>query len=96
MHFVGMLAFTLPIALGYTAAMTLLSWLAGVAVSALALGIATQRDLHGITYVNTGDWVESCTAAVEHDDGRIEIIHWGSRARGEISERREADHRAAA
>ena len=42
MHFVGMLAFTLPIALGYGAAMTV-SWLAAVAVSAVALGIASQR-----------------------------------------------------
>jgi hypothetical protein len=25
--------------------------------------------------VNTGDWVESCTAAVEHFDGRLEILH---------------------
>ncbi len=24
----------------------------------------------------TGDWVESCTALVEHLDGRLEIIHW--------------------
>jgi UDP-2,3-diacylglucosamine pyrophosphatase LpxH len=28
----------------------------------------------GIQYVNCGDWVESCTAAVEHDDGRIELL----------------------
>ena len=27
-------------------------------------------------YINTGDWVESCTAVVEHFDGRMEIIHW--------------------
>lgn len=27
-------------------------------------------------YVNCGDWMESCTAAVEHFDGRIEIIKW--------------------
>ncbi|MBA3446450.1 MAG: hypothetical protein H0T56_02355, partial [Pseudaminobacter sp.] len=26
--------------------------------------------------INTGDWVESCTAVAEHDDGRMEIIHW--------------------
>lgn len=37
---------------------------------------AAQRELDGVTYVNTGDWVESCTAAVEHFDGRIEIIDW--------------------
>jgi UDP-2,3-diacylglucosamine pyrophosphatase LpxH len=35
---------------------------------------AIQRDLDGITYVNTGDWVESCTAVVEHFDGRLEIL----------------------
>ena len=26
--------------------------------------------------MNDGDWVESCTALVEHHDGRWEIIHW--------------------
>jgi len=43
---------------------------------------AALRDLDGIAYVNTGDWVESCTAVVEHADGRFEIIRWaeGSRA----------------
>lgn len=30
----------------------------------------------GILYCNTGDWVESCTALVEHFDGRLEIITW--------------------
>ena len=29
-----------------------------------------------ISYINTGDWVESCTAVVEHFDGRMEIVHW--------------------
>lgn len=37
---------------------------------------AVQRRLGSITYVNTGDWVESCTAAVEHWDGRIEILRF--------------------
>ena len=45
MHFVGMLAFTLPIELGYTGAMTLLSWIAGVAVSAIAVHIAAHGRL---------------------------------------------------
>jgi UDP-2,3-diacylglucosamine pyrophosphatase LpxH len=35
---------------------------------------ATQRELDGVTYVNTGDWVESCSAVVEHHDGRLEIV----------------------
>ena len=29
-----------------------------------------------IRYINTGDWVESCTAVVEHFDGRFEILSW--------------------
>ena len=32
--------------------------------------------IDGVTYVNDGDWVESCTAAVELSDGRIEIVDW--------------------
>jgi len=39
-HFVGALAYTLPIALGYTERLTLLSWLAGVAAAAVALRVA--------------------------------------------------------
>ncbi|MGE3245553.1 MAG: UDP-2,3-diacylglucosamine diphosphatase, partial [Beijerinckiaceae bacterium] len=34
------------------------------------------RDMGGVTYVNTGDWVESCSAVVEHFDGRLELIYW--------------------
>ncbi|MFZ4395125.1 MAG: UDP-2,3-diacylglucosamine diphosphatase [Kiritimatiellia bacterium] len=30
----------------------------------------------GIDYYNTGDWVENCTAIVENDDGRMEIVRW--------------------
>lgn len=37
---------------------------------------AQIRDIDGITYCNDGDWVESCTALVEHHDGTLEIIHW--------------------
>ena len=32
--------------------------------------------INGIHYLNDGDWVESCTALVEHFDGRFEIIDW--------------------
>jgi UDP-2,3-diacylglucosamine pyrophosphatase LpxH len=38
---------------------------------------AEMRDIDGITYVNDGDWVESCTALIEHLDGRLEILDWG-------------------
>jgi len=32
--------------------------------------------IDGIWYANDGDWVESCTALVEHGDGRLELLHW--------------------
>ena len=35
-----------------------------------------DREIDGIHYLNDGDWVESCTALVEHADGRFEIIAW--------------------
>ncbi len=41
---------------------------------------AAIRDMDGIMYVNTGDFVESCTAIAEHQDGRLEILHWQSTA----------------
>jgi len=34
------------------------------------------KDINGIRYMNDGDWVESCTALVEHHDGHWEIVHW--------------------
>lgn len=37
---------------------------------------ATIGTRGGITYVNTGDWVESCTAVVERHDGTFELIRW--------------------
>jgi UDP-2,3-diacylglucosamine pyrophosphatase LpxH len=35
--------------------------------------------LHDVDYYNCGDWVESCTALVEHPDGKMEIINWTDR-----------------
>ncbi|HEY5792973.1 MAG TPA: hypothetical protein VIS74_06720, partial [Chthoniobacterales bacterium] len=32
------------------------------------------RAIGGVEYFNTGDWVESGTAIVEHFDGRMELI----------------------
>ncbi len=37
---------------------------------------AEMRNVEGILYCNDGDWVENCTALVEHHDGRMEIIDW--------------------
>jgi UDP-2,3-diacylglucosamine pyrophosphatase LpxH len=39
---------------------------------------AEIREIGDITYYNDGDWVESCTALVEHMDGTLEIIHWAA------------------
>ena len=35
-----------------------------------------MRNIEGIAYYNDGDWVEGCTALVEHYDGTMEILHW--------------------
>jgi UDP-2,3-diacylglucosamine pyrophosphatase LpxH len=39
---------------------------------------AEMRMVNGILYVNDGDWVESCTALVEHHDGRLELLDWAA------------------
>lgn len=31
-----------------------------------------------ITYCNTGDWVENCTAMIEDDDGTLRIVRWSA------------------
>jgi UDP-2,3-diacylglucosamine pyrophosphatase LpxH len=41
---------------------------------------AAIRKMDGVIYVNTGDFVESCTAVAEHFDGRLEILQWQSTA----------------
>ena len=48
-------------------------------VDGVVCGHIHYADMHermGIHYVNTGDWVESCTAAAETLDGAIELIRW--------------------
>lgn len=37
---------------------------------------ATIRRMDGVLYINCGDWVDSCTAIVEHTDGRLELVEW--------------------
>ncbi len=37
---------------------------------------AETRRFGDVLYYNDGDWVEGCTALVEHRDGRMEILHW--------------------
>jgi len=54
---------------------------------------AEMREVDGILYLNDGDWVESCTALVEHHDGRLELIDWAAQNR--LSHWRVAPQRAA-
>lgn len=43
---------------------------------------AEMKQYGDITYMNDGDWVESCTALVEHFDGTWKIIHWADEVAG--------------
>ncbi len=54
---------------------------------------AEMRTVDGALYANDGDWVDSCTALVEHADGRLEILRWDRAEPSEparIEERRPA------
>jgi UDP-2,3-diacylglucosamine pyrophosphatase LpxH len=39
---------------------------------------AEMREVNGVLYLNDGDWVESCTALVEHHDGKLELLDWAA------------------
>lgn len=41
---------------------------------------AEIKDIDDVRYMNDGDWVESCTALVEHHNGKWEIITWTKRS----------------
>jgi UDP-2,3-diacylglucosamine pyrophosphatase LpxH len=34
------------------------------------------KRIDGLTYINCGDWVDSCTAIIEHFDGHMELVRW--------------------
>jgi len=53
---------------------------------------AEIRQIGDVSYYNDGDWVEGCTALVEHFDGRMELLHWAD----EIAAREAAERVAAA
>jgi len=80
MHFIGMLAFQLPLAVGYAPLPTALSWLAAVAVSVLALAVASrpQRGWTGLALAATAMGAGICAmhytgmAALRFEPG----IHW--------------------
>ena len=52
---------------------------------------AEMRMIDGILYCNDGDWMETCSALVEHHDGRLELLHWAAL----VAERDKADVAAA-
>ena len=39
---------------------------------------ASIKDIDGMRYINCGDWVDSCTAIVEHANGHLELVTWGA------------------
>jgi len=48
-------------------------------VDGIICGHIHHADMHnrlGVHYINTGDWVESCTAIAEEFDGQFELITW--------------------
>jgi UDP-2,3-diacylglucosamine pyrophosphatase LpxH len=61
-----------------------------VAVEAIRRGVegvicghihhASDRRFGRIHYLNSGDWVESCTAIVETHEGNLRVVHWKSRS----------------
>jgi len=52
-------------------------------VDGIICGHIHHADMHnrlGVHYINTGDWVESCTAIAEEYDGQFELITWTAMA----------------
>tara|TARA_B100000678_G_scaffold153095_1_gene127795 strand:- start:735 stop:1607 length:873 start_codon:yes stop_codon:yes gene_type:complete len=56
---------------------------------------ADARKIENIEYYNDGDWVEGCTALVEHFDGRMEILHWADEIASREADAARADRAAA-
>lgn len=51
---------------------------------------ATIKQQDGLDYINCGDWVDSCTAIVEHADGRLELVYWQGEQLAPVAEEDEA------
>lgn len=52
---------------------------------------ASIQAIGSLAYYNCGDWVESCSALVEHNDGRIELLRCNAFATGEDAFARELE-----
>jgi UDP-2,3-diacylglucosamine pyrophosphatase LpxH len=53
-----------------------------------------DKQVGEIRYLNSGDWVESMTAIVEHHDGRMELVHYAEFMAALAAEVRPAKGRA--
>ena len=54
----------------------------GVVCGHIHHAVICERE--GIEYINTGDWVESCTAVVEDHDGTLRLIDWADTVRNRL------------
>ncbi len=52
------------------------------------------RQFAEVCYANDGDWVESCSALVEHADGRLEIVYWAEARQLSLFEKPSAEAEA--
>lgn len=43
-----------------------------------------MREVDGVTYCNTGDWIENCTALVEDEAGNMELLWWHEEMKGRV------------
>lgn len=57
----------------------------GVVCGHIHHALIAERE--GIQYINTGDWVESCTAVAENHDGTLSLIDWAETTRGRMIEK---------
>ena len=55
---------------------------------------ASIREIGGIRYINTGDWVESCTAVIENAAGEMRLVDWEARKNRQFLLERRARKRA--
>lgn len=61
----------------------------GVVCGHIHHAVIAERE--GIQYINTGDWVESCTAIVEAHDGTLSLIDWAEVNRTRMLEKLRAN-----
>lgn len=54
---------------------------------------AVIAEYEEIRYANCGDWVESCTALAEEEDGSLRLIHWVEESAELIDARQEYENR---